>query len=630
MRSSSSQPVPADQAAEDKRENELTLADVIIPAKEKFKIDVTSTSDLSAAILEEFNRGVSKVVTESFYRGERIKAEEVLMVRRNGVQELAVQGSYYLALPLFNWIDDINRIGVYKVTAIYYGGKGYKKHVVNVPAGKYFRAWSGNNPILLGPGTHVIKDTFFRPDVEILENNLVDQLESYIKHSIISILRVPGGKLAQVLLGSQPQLLESRSEPYVFADPLFSFVPKTPAEKFYDASEPFIACGSLKRVFPTTGFAFVSYNNGKLEILEPKAEGPRLITSGTHQVIAEPVNTGFINFTLPSQSTKERIRKENPKATQDEIDFISATTSDNLPIGIQIYLTYQITNLNLALQKLVTIENLVSHIESRAISVMCTVIQGTKSNQLFVSSNYTAAHNDKTEDKSEADEANQSLPVYSPVDPKSLIIKPPPAVPIQPSAPSYSSIIQSAQHELTLDFEKIGVRLDRITLEKYKTLNPQVAERMAQQAIELADVLGKANRGAQEFIIKQAEAEREAMASRLKKEQENLNIVTTAQAEAEALGIRTTAKITAEGQLAEFYQSHPIMQALAQMQIQADALKGANVFISGSDVPVGAALNPQTFFNQRLLLQAAVVNGAGASSTHQTPEEGTKHSVTPT
>ena len=77
-------------------------------------------------------------------------------------------------------------------------------------------------------------------------------------------MRIPRGKLAKVWMGSEPYLLPSREEPYVFKSPYFSIQPIEDNVYFEDACAPIIIHGPIKRLIPKTGEVAITYNNGNL------------------------------------------------------------------------------------------------------------------------------------------------------------------------------------------------------------------------------------------------------------------------------------------------------------------------------------------------------------------------------
>ena len=235
-------------------------------------------------------------------------------------------------------------------------------------------AWSGNNPKIYGPGIHVIHDQNLRPlenrdfvsiDQSIVQHGVfrilriapnqlakiwintlpyflvprsqpyvfkeaifrMDEManfsDGYIEHGNYHILQIPKGQVANVWIGSVPFILESKEEPYLFKEQNFRIdTPKKkkaddipPTSLFFDATQKLITNGSLKRVMPRTGEIAITYNNGKLVILEPRQdEKPTLISSPNHLVDSFlQINIQTLEF--PSEKRKQMRLKENAVET---------------------------------------------------------------------------------------------------------------------------------------------------------------------------------------------------------------------------------------------------------------------------------------------------------------------------
>jgi hypothetical protein len=134
-------------------------------------------------------------------------------------------------------LDVREEVGVFQESSLFYGAKGM--WVLNVPQGRFALAWNGTEALILDQGTHVLN----MPNLKsVSERDLVDQSSDYIKHGNAHLLRVPPGKIAKIVLNNQPFILESRQEPYVFKNALFTF---DPATDFVDAGDAYIRNGSL-------------------------------------------------------------------------------------------------------------------------------------------------------------------------------------------------------------------------------------------------------------------------------------------------------------------------------------------------------------------------------------------------
>jgi regulator of protease activity HflC (stomatin/prohibitin superfamily) len=202
------------------------LDDVVIPSELK---DLTPEQQTDK-IVEKFNRGTNKCFTESVTRGEQINKGEFLLGLHNTTAELHGPSNTPIARRLLATPGKKTKIiGTYKQTETFFGKEG--SYVLNVPKGEYAKAWSNNVPKLYGDGVHVIHDPTFSlnhhkkkdKDGNSIDDIFVKQSSKHIKHNTIHIIWVENDKVAKISMGTTNYLLESRSEPYVFNNPLFKF-----------------------------------------------------------------------------------------------------------------------------------------------------------------------------------------------------------------------------------------------------------------------------------------------------------------------------------------------------------------------------------------------------------------------
>jgi len=320
---------------------------------------------------------------------DRVPRECFLMGHKNQVAELADPKGRRIALT-FNPDPTviIRQVGTFDKNSSYFGH--YGKHILNVPSGYFAKGYSKNQPVLYGEGPHVIVDSTFRFDDK---SGFVSQLEPYISHSTVHVLRVPSGKLAKVWIGSVPQIFESAAEPYIYNDPQFRLVTRedraSAGDKaglyFYPATERYIEHGSIKRIIPHTGEVAITYNNGILDIRQPPKDGrPIIIDSSTHNF------EGFISTSLqthlfPSEETKSQVIKDNPRASPDERNMKIFQTRDSLRVGVVLVVAFKITDPEVALTKLGK-EGILPHIENIAFADMGKAIQANSAQEVLFSS----------------------------------------------------------------------------------------------------------------------------------------------------------------------------------------------------------------------------------------------------
>jgi hypothetical protein len=323
-------------------------------------------------------------------------------------------------------------IGIFKESKLFFGAKGM--WVCNVPQGKYLCCWNGTEPLILDEGTHVLNAPNLQP---VSHKNEVDQGSLYIKVGNVHILRVPPGKLALVMLNNAPYVLESRFEPYVFKNPVFSFNPgrdfvsagspyihhgdlhmlqvpkgrlaccwqgsvpfllhyrterflikhdlfsvarKSQNELFYDSNSEYILHGSIKRIIPKTGNVAVVYQNGHLHIVPPAEDGEPITFNDEHTVVKSLFNTQKRTIRFPSEKTKAQHEKDVKMRGGDPkfINYEQFTTGSGGRYGMKVIVVFEVANPLKALTYLRE-EEIVPHVELLVITEMNKAIQTAES-----------------------------------------------------------------------------------------------------------------------------------------------------------------------------------------------------------------------------------------------------------
>ena len=141
---------------------EYDVSDIVQPANITVERE-ESEAVLPGKIMQAFNRGVesSLFTNVSVFRpGTRINPRQFWLGSKNQVPELALDNGERKGRKLsaiFSPYIQSQLHGSFDFFARYYGANG--SYVVNVPPGMYARAKaSGNAPLILGEGTHVIHD----------------------------------------------------------------------------------------------------------------------------------------------------------------------------------------------------------------------------------------------------------------------------------------------------------------------------------------------------------------------------------------------------------------------------------------------------------------------------------------
>jgi regulator of protease activity HflC (stomatin/prohibitin superfamily) len=565
---------------------EKSLKDVIKPSP--LKSD--SAEEQSEKILQAFNADVK----ESCFSYEpipgramhRVDATKFLLGHRNEVAELADPRGRRIAMK---YNPDprviIKFIGEYPKTEPFFGAHG--KYVLNVPAGYYAKAFSRNQPVIYGEGPHVIIDPTFKFDPQ---NGFVSQNEPYIQHATINILRVPAGKVAKVWVGTEPFILESRSEPYVFVDPQFRLVTKEGKGKssyFENSIERYIEHGSIKRIIPRTGEVAVTYNNGILQIIHPPKDGkPIIIDSPTHNV------DGFLSTALqtclfPSEETKRQVLRDNPQATTDERNLKIFQTRDSLRVGVVLVVAFKINDPELAITKLGK-DGILPHIENVAFADMGKAIQLSTLQEVMY--------------------FTQNKPINAP----------------NSSPQPVQTIQDQVKTNLAKDLLEYGIELVRLNIETIKVLDEEIARKLAGQSVVSAEYTTKQATLVKEYDIKTTEARLRAETENIALQQRNQALILQAQAQLDAAKREAEAKLVAadayrktEEMKGELYQKYPQLFELEMAKIKAEALKNATIFITPHDMG--------NFFNSPLALFTAInqVSSSGQQTGARGPQSGT-------
>ncbi len=554
-----------------REDRELVLTDVVnfSPYAEQ------SADEQAASIFNDFNRGVeTSCFSESLIRGQWINPGEFLLGHRNKRAELArFNPKYNTARVLFSKSPIVTTevLGAHKQTDLFYGA--YGSYVLNVPVGHVAKAWSGTQPKMYGPGPHVIHDATFRFDKT---NGLVDLTNTpYIRHETIHIVRVPAGKMAAVWLGQTPMLLEARDTPYVFNSPYFS-INKQGDDYFLDATSRCIIHGSIKRLMPHTCEVAITYNNGNLEVVEPRSDNkPTIINSAPHEVSRNFLNTGIQTLVFPSEETKKQRKRDNPAASTDEVAYEIFTTKDSLKVGVKLLVAYRIAHPQQALSRLTSQQGILDHIENLATVDMGKAIQQSSSQEFLC--------------------FYQNRPVGQGV----TFVADSQGAPVM-------HIQDMVKQQLSDDLQEYGIELVRLNIETPKIIDPNLATKMSEQAQKTAETSQKQATLQQEYEIAQRRAQQEANVNNIKLQQANEALLTQAEAklkaaelDARALLVKAEANKQAAVKEGEQYQMNPALLELAKLRLQMEALSKAQLVPPqmATLMTSGMAGMPMTFFS---------------------------------
>lgn len=446
-------------------------------------------------------------------------------------------------------------IAIREQSHVFYGA--YGSYVLNVPVNKYAQAWSGTQPLLFGSGPHVIHDPNFTFDPQ---TGLVNQVEPYIQHGNIHILRVPAGSLAKIWIDTKPYLLESRNEAYVFNSPFFKL--KKPEDKkslFFDATSELIKHGSIKRVMPHTGRVAVTYNGGNLEIIPPSKEGPTLLYSPAHDV-SSFLNTNIQSYTFPSEEEKAERIKSNKNISYERLNNYVFLTSDSLEIGMKLLVSYKITDPFKTLSQLGE-NKILNAVESLASVDMAKVVNMLSSQEFL--NPYSAKQDGE--------------------------IKPP-------------SFWDTIKANLKMELDSYGIELIRFNIETPFYLDKEIGKKMAESATMTAEANAKQGIIARQAAVQEAEAIRDAKTNQIKQDQINEATLSAAKAqlgairmEAEGIEILARARAKELELKAEIFHKYPELLEYEKVVLTSAALSNAKLIMSYPAQPMEHAFKSSNF-----------------------------------
>ncbi len=152
--------------------------------------------------------------------------------------------------------------------------------IITIKEGEYGLATDQGKPIILGPGIHIINNSFFN-----LEKR-VKQTESVITHQTLHRVIIPQGIRGVALDGDLPVLLAPGI--YTRVSPVFKFLRALPVDEQVVDLSPFLVI----TVF--TSQIGIAYKRGMLHVLPP----------GTHILYSEK-NEEFVGFIEMTEQVRD-------------------------------------------------------------------------------------------------------------------------------------------------------------------------------------------------------------------------------------------------------------------------------------------------------------------------------------
>ncbi len=568
-------------------------------------INEQNAASRAKAIVKQFNVNVTDPVigTAQFRSGYRLEPYQFMLAHKNKVPELglALRGER-LVTSITGPYTEAGVIRIVNQNDTYIEAHG--SHVINVPQGKFAKAWSGNTPMLLNEGTHVIHDSLFKfnnqfvvqsenyiehGNLHILrvqpgrfakitingkahllepreepyvfdtalfrfdpERDYVDQLEPYIHHGTRHILRVPAGSVAKVWVGNEARLLEAQVEPYVFDDPLFR-VEKTRQDNkdflFCNTSTKLIEHGSQKRINPGINEVAI-LSNGEF------IDKPKLVTD-RYLWVVDFLNTSIQTLEFPSEKTKKARLRDDKDAKSDELSFDIFTTNDSVKVGVKLLVAIQIANPTLAMKRLGSVKGILDHIEAVVTTDMGKAIQQCSSKDFL---NFYQ---------------NKPLGRDAKIDTGEVL------------GPVVENYQDTVKKQLAHDLEEYGITLIRMNVQESKMLDKTLADEMGKQSLITAKASAEGAAIHQIWMNKRTQATQEAEVNKISQQRANQAIIDAANAELEAAKLRGQAKLVeaeainkAAAMQGELFNKYPQLAELRAAEIRATALSRANFTVT--------------------------------------------------
>lgn len=470
-----------------------------------------------------------------------VKTDEFRLVEFNGIPELVPFSAVaQRRKKILNFTDSGSTIGIFKQASALIGSNGH--YVVNVPPGQFAKIYNGARARLLGSGQHVIITNNFQFNPA---TDLVNQNTAYIQHNNIHVMRVPPGKIAIVNIDNVSYFLESRKDPYVFKTLQFDIIKPANNQLFHDANAKVLRAGNAIRIIPDIGEIGVVNTGGKYKFLEPGSEqnGPIIQDIGNGRFDGF-MSKNFENVQFPSAET--RAQHLAMGVSEEECNFHLFYTGDSVPVGVRFFVSYKITNPELALESL-KFNDIKRHIECVVNADMGNAIKQT-SNQNLLSSNLSQPLDDS---------AGTTI--------------------------NYNHWQDLVKSKLKTDLAEFGIELIRLNIDEAKILNPKIEQQMSQQAITVAEA--HARKLALQVnldIGTQEAAQRRTLAlQKQKTDGELLKLDATskleaAEIDAKAMEIRNEVELGKQRGQAEVLRSSPEAMLLAFLNKFVEALQNGN------------------------------------------------------
>jgi len=492
----------------------------------------------------------------------RVQKGQYGLAQENGRYLLLSEGLHVRNSRLFRFVrfEEANQKYIHHGTV----------HILLVPVGEYALVVENNKPKILKTGQYVIDSNYFSV------TNFVDVNQEHIQHGTIHIIRVLKGKIALINNNVKPMLLHEGThtftsqvltyhgvkdvnDPHVVHGTITRFRVRngeiglawednkpvfieTPGVYEVDsatfsfmscqsASEKQIQLGSRKRIVVYDGEVGISYVNGKLDILVPKAHifdaADRVFVNflSTRQQLTPLTDSNPIQ--MPDGKGKKADQSSEPSNTSG---YLRCDTKDFVEIGIKAAVFYRICDPEKALLTVGDSSAIEKLVKETSIATLQVIVRSTALNQVAQSKTIHAVSQDD---------------------------HPPQAAggPNAPSAPLFFDMVHdefiSRLHD---NFKKLyGLEIANIRVESFKIMNAELADNISKQAIITAQTENKLANLEGQRQIATAEMERDSAVTMIQAQARAAQLATDVQARnnaaiADAQSKAQAAKIVAAGE----------------------------------------------------------------------------------
>jgi len=260
---------------------------------------------------------------------------------------------------------------------------------------------------------------------------------------------------------------------------------------------------------------------------------------------------------------KRAMLRDNPDVSDEERNLKVLQTRDSLRVGVQLVVAFKITKPDVAITKLGK-DGIMPHIENISFADMGKAIQMS---------------------------TLQEVMYFSQNNPQDTV------------SGSPQAIQDHVKVALAHDLEDYGIELVRLNVESLKVIDKKIAKKLAGQSLISAEYTTKQATLVKEYDIKTTEAKLEADTANIALQQQNQAIISHAQAkldaaqrEAQASLIAADARRKAAEMQGELYTKFPQLLELEMLRIQAEALRGATIYIAPEDLE-NVLNSPSNLFN---------------------------------